>query len=248
MLITPDFVFIQSAKTGTSTLRDSLMTFHHERLENRRLTKKISDWAAYQTRRGYPYCTEITGQGTAGRHKHLNVSDIPPSVNHLPVVSSIRHPDSWIVSHYTYGDWKRKLNQVGLNQGQENSIDLFLEYSNRQTKRYSSQRGFYSWAFLVQHVVNNPDNTTRSDLLKSISKIHWIRMEAMKEDFNEVQTQLNMPAKYGGFIPLLPKVNSSKAKATDEEKRRLSDYMRNANPLLYEIYEAIASKAPPSVQ
>ena len=242
MLITPDFVFIQNGKTGTSTLRDSIMTFYHERLANRRLTRKISDWFAYQTRWGYPYCTEITGEGTAGRHKHLNVSDIPPSVNHLPVVSSIRHPDSWIVSHYTYGDWTRKLNQVGLSQDQDNSIELFLEYSDRQTKRYSSERGFYSYAFLVQHGVDHPDKATMPETHESISKIHWIRMEAMKEDFNEVQTKLSMHSKYGDCIPLLPRVNSSKAIASEEEKRTLSEYMRNTNPLLYEIYDAIASK------
>lgn len=243
MLITPDFVFIQNAKTGTSTLRDSIMTFHHERLAKRRLAQKFNDWIIYQTRRGYPYCTEITGQGTAGRHKHLNVSDIPTSVNDLPIVSSIRNPDTWIVSHYTYGDWTRKLNQVGLNQDQDNSLALFLEYSDRQTKRYSSERGFYTWGFLLQHGVDTPEKAKMCESLKSIAKIHWIRMEAMKEDFQEVQTNLNLYSKYGGYIPLLPRGNSSKAKASEEEKRILSEYMKNTNPLLYEIYEAIGAKS-----
>lgn len=219
------------------------MTFHHERLAARNPIQKINDRITYRLGRGYPYCTELIGLGTAGKHKHLNVSDIPISLSHLPVISSIRDPDTWIVSHFTYGDWKRKLNQVGLNPDQDNSIDLFLEYSARQTKRYSSERGFYSWAFLFQHGVADPDKATLSDSVKTISKILWIRMESMEDDFNEIQGKLNLPSKYNGYIPLLPKANSSRATVTDKEKSQLTQYMRNHNSLLYDIYGAIASQS-----
>lgn len=247
MIITPDFVFLQSAKTGTSTLANAIKLFYHQNLLNRPVTQKISDRILFKLGLKYPYCNALTTQGTAGKHKHLNLDQLPRYGKGLPILSGFRHPESWIQSHYKYEDWKRKINQVGLVPSNQNEIDLFLQYSKAQAARYDTQGlGFYTWAFLKQHGIQK-HQIDKAALSKSLSEIHWIRTENLNDDFNRIQKGLNITKKYGRPIAISKEVNKSRKSINEEERSRLNAFTQATEPLLYEIHEMIQSQSVESI-
>jgi hypothetical protein len=95
MLVTPDFVFINNPRTGTTYARQAIKAAYSVpgRVE---LVQEL----ILPIRRGWK---------SSGVDHHGTFEQIPPAFSHLAVASAVRNPFTLVVSSYELGIWKSRV-------------------------------------------------------------------------------------------------------------------------------------------
>lgn len=101
MILTPDFVFLNNPRTGSTFARKAIKTVYALPADLR------ASWApAAAEESAQELLLPINrGKGRVGRDHHGTYSQIPETHRHLPVASAVRNPFSLLVSIYELRLW-----------------------------------------------------------------------------------------------------------------------------------------------
>lgn len=171
------------------------------------------------------------GFSTGIKTKHVPLKYLPKSRENLPVISSLRNPKSFVLSHFKYGAWEARARKNGLEVSNPSTIQEFMSY----IEYFSGKRGLFPAQFIEFHMhpalCPNPET--------DYGLIHWLRTEQLQTDFNNLMTQLEIQLTVN-----LNRTNVSSRIATPEESETISDYVHRREPLLEEIYSSVSRSLP----
>ena len=233
MLITPDFIFLQNGKTGTTSVSAAIQEYHKNRLDKRSLTKKILDKAKFSLHASVPYCimesTVFNDEFSTGiKTKHVPLIELKSRYSHLPIISSIRRPIDFVISHYTYGAWKARAAHNGLPHY---DVKDFIAYIHHFRNKKSHLKGLFSQQFNSFH--SHP--TLCPNPIEDPLTLDWLRTESLQSDWRVVRKKMNLD-----YDIVVKHKNKSTKKVTHQEECIINDYIQHFEQPLDQVYRIVS--------
>lgn len=131
MIITPDFVFINNPRTGTTFARKAISAAYFAAAVEEPLCEPQAVREVF--------LPIHRGRGQSGRDHHGTYAQIPRKYAHLPVVSAVRNPFTLLIASFELGLWRPKpipRDPTGeLDQYDPQSFDFFVRVQELAMQR-----------------------------------------------------------------------------------------------------------------
>jgi hypothetical protein len=196
MIITPDFVFINNPRTGTTFARKAITAAYAA------VEQPPSELQAVRE----VMLPIHRGRGQSGRDHHGTYAQIPRRYTHLPVVSAVRNPFTLLVANFELGLWRPHQiprDPTGeLDRCEDGSFDFFVRVQElAMRRRWGMAFGRPGFGPLAAHhlrmfarkprtaieavIAGASDNEIESQ----IGQITFLRQEYLSEDLSKFITR-----------------------------------------------------------
>ncbi len=188
MIITPDFVFLNNPRTGSSFVRKALKLAY------------LAEWSDVEPAEGFVAGELILpvrrGHDREGRDHHGTCAQIPQAYRHRPVISAVRNPYAHLVSIFELGLWRVGAAHEGEGGGRafEHFIAAQDASAHRRWPCAAPSRGFgpQSMHFL-QMFSTDPARAFRdlergaqpADIARHVAPIVFLRQERLTAELSD---------------------------------------------------------------
>ena len=250
MILTPVFVFVCNPKTGSTTAEDIL--YHAAKLEEQSMSTLTVIGKMILVKLGIkkPLIRRFLGHGTKNmRHKHANVAQIPKGYKNLPIITTFRNPQTWILSHIRYGDPSHiAINILGDNappNTTDEKIHVYLRYVETLRKRHDIDDpsiGYFTIHFIMQM---HPEpgkqfkalNANQHLKFEEFSRIHFLSFENQSNELIHAIKQYGYCPNQIFAIDRERHLNRSDSASTEKDAEAIRSYLEKHEPILLSLHE-----------
>lgn len=251
MILTSKFIYILNSKTATTSVERTFQQLNTAITKNWPSYKRIIfKFAVRAGLTSLPSRTLLITGSSGNRTKHGNVTDIPATHAHLPIVACLRPLPDYILSHIHYGDselWFERLKGHKPKQqlSIENSLDVYKSASKSlcQSAGIRKEIGFFSF-WLIKNFTSNfedaVENINAGELQKVTEDLGRVRFFSFENQLIELKRflqEMDFYSQYASAVDTKTHVNrSTKRVVTDADLARLGNYILENESIYSDFY------------
>ena len=251
MILTSKFVYILNSKTATTSVERTFQELNAAITKNWLIYKRITFKLAVRAGFTSPPSRTLLITGSSGkRTKHGNVTDIPATHAHLPVVACLRSLPEYMLSHIHYGDselWFERLKGYKPKQQMsiEDSLNVYKSASQSlcQSAGLKKDIGFFSF-WLIKNFTTDfqaaVESINAGDLQKVTQDLRRVRFFSFKNQLIELKQflqEIDFYSQYASAVDTKTHVNrSTKRVVTDADLAHLGNYILENESIYSDFY------------